>query len=207
MLAHTKDDQAETVLLRLTRGSGTRSLAAMRSVSLVRDGLPFWRPLLHIDRAVLRESLLHYNLTPYEDPHNQDQQFLRVVVRNQVMPMLKEKLGAGIVNSLARTAELAQSDSDALDRLAQVAYVAARVDNDLSIVALANEEHAISTRAIRLWLLELQVPGAALDFNALVRLQRLVRESDQVGPISLPGVDVVKESGRLRALRRNDGSG
>ena len=113
LLGHTLDDQAETVLLGLARGSGTRSLAGMPA----RRG-PFVRPLLGLRRATTRAACADFGLEPWEDPHNEAPGFARARVRHRVLPVLEAELGPGIAEALARTAALARADADLLDELA-----------------------------------------------------------------------------------------
>ncbi len=113
LLAHTRDDQAETVLLGLARGSGARSLAGMAAVAgLLR------RPFLELPRATTAAACVASGLRPWHDPHNDDPQYTRVRVRHEVLPVLEEALGPGVVEALARTAGLLRADADALDVLA-----------------------------------------------------------------------------------------
>ena len=104
LLGHTREDQAETVLLGLARGSGTRSLAGMAPLSGV-----YRRPLLDLPRDVVVAAALvaaadDPRLEPWSDPHNVDTGFARVRVRHEVLPVLEAALGPGIVEALARTA-------------------------------------------------------------------------------------------------------
>ncbi|MFV0276362.1 MAG: tRNA lysidine(34) synthetase TilS, partial [Parahaliea sp.] len=112
LLGHTLDDQAETVLLGLARGSGPGSLRAMAAIS----GL--WRrPLLGIRRAETEAVCRHLKLEPWHDPHNDDPTYTRVRVRRSVLPHLELELGPGVTEALARTAEHVREDDDALDRM------------------------------------------------------------------------------------------
>ncbi len=120
LLGHTLDDQAETVLLGLARGSGARSLAGMAS----RSGL-YLRPLLGLRRAQARAACEALGLCPWDDPQNEDVSFTRVRVRNELVPALETALGPGVAEALARTAALLRADADALDDLA--AAEAARI--------------------------------------------------------------------------------
>lgn len=113
MLGHTLDDQAETVLLGLARGSGARSLAGMAD----RAGL-YRRPLLGVRRAETRAACAALALQPWDDPQNDDPAFTRVRVRQELMPALADALGPGVPEALARTARLLRADADALDWLA-----------------------------------------------------------------------------------------
>jgi tRNA(Ile)-lysidine synthase len=123
MLGHTLDDQAETVLLGLARGSGARSLAGMAD----RSGL-YLRPLLDVRRAATRAACDALGLQPWDDPQNCDPAFTRVRVRHDLMPALADALGPGVPEALARTARLLRADADALDALA--AAEAARIVGD-----------------------------------------------------------------------------
>ena len=142
LLGHTLDDQAETVLLGLARGSGVRSLA-----ECPRPG-EFVRPLLGLGREVTASCCAEQGLTPWRDPHNEDQRFARVRVRTRVMPVLEDELGPGVRESLARTAELARADADLLDSLTPPVG-----GEDPSALWLAGLDPALRGRYIREWLL------------------------------------------------------
>ncbi|MGA4668924.1 tRNA lysidine(34) synthetase TilS [Propionibacteriaceae bacterium Y1923] len=124
LLGHTLDDQAETVLQGLARGSGTRSLAGMRAETA--GGVRILRPLLGLRREVTRAACAEWGLEVWEDPHNDQDRFTRVRVRHHVLPVLERELGPGIAEALARTADLARADADALDEWARRAGAAAR---------------------------------------------------------------------------------
>jgi tRNA(Ile)-lysidine synthase len=113
LLGHSRDDQAETVLLGLARGAGGRALAGMPA----RRGR-FRRPLLGVARATLREACAALGLEPWDDPHNADPAYARARVRHQAMPALEEALGPGVAAALARSAAQLSQDCDALDALA-----------------------------------------------------------------------------------------
>nr|WP_249670189.1 tRNA lysidine(34) synthetase TilS [Gordonia amarae] len=117
LLGHTMDDQAETVLLGLARGSGARSLAGMREWN---D--PWGRPLLGLRRTDTRGACAELGLDTFDDPHNHDPRFTRVRLRTEALPLLDDVLHGGVVPALARTASSLQDDNDALDALATAAY-------------------------------------------------------------------------------------
>ena len=187
LLGHTLEDQAETVLLGLARGSGARSLSGMRMV----DGL-YRRPFLHLSRHLVRNTVS--DLPTYEDPHNSDSSFARVRVRNQVLPVLEKELGPGVTEALARTADMLRDDADALDSYAQMILAA----DDVSVTTLEVLPVAVRTRVLR----QLAIDGGVL-VNDLSREH--VRSIDQLitnwkgqGPLNLPGqVNVKRESGKL----------
>lgn len=114
LLGHTRDDQAETVLLGLGRGSGPRSIAGMRR----REGR-YLRPFLDIDRATTERACVALGLPVWQDPHNLDPSFRRVRLRREVLPLLEDVLGGGVAAALARTADQLRADVDALDLLAR----------------------------------------------------------------------------------------
>jgi tRNA(Ile)-lysidine synthase len=114
LLGHTRDDQAETVLLGLARGSGPRALAGMPA----RRGR-FRRPLLGVARATLREACQALGLEPWDDPHNADPSYARARVRHQALPALEAALGPGVAEALARSAAQLSADCDALDEIAR----------------------------------------------------------------------------------------
>src|SRR6201982_3331089 len=106
LLAHTLDDQAETVLLGLGRGSGARSIAGMR-----RYDPPWCRPLLGMRRGVTHAACQELGLTAWQDPHNTDRRFTRTRLRLEVLPLLEDVLGGGVAEALARTATALRADT------------------------------------------------------------------------------------------------
>src|SRR6266851_3155153 len=113
LLGHTRDDQAETVLLGLARGSGARSLAGMPA----RRG-QYRRPLLAVRRTATGAACAELGLEPWQDPHNRDFRFARARVRHQALPALEAALGPGVAEALARTASQLRADAECLDDLA-----------------------------------------------------------------------------------------
>jgi tRNA(Ile)-lysidine synthase len=173
LLAHTRDDQAETVLLGLARGSGARSLAGMASVAgLLR------RPFLELPRATTAAACVASGLRPWHDPHNDDPQFTRVRVRHEVLPVLEEALGPGVVEALARTAGLLRADADALDMLAaDVAETALRrTDSEVhcDITTLASEPDAVRSRVLRQAALEAGCRSTDLTAGHIAAVDALV---------------------------------
>ncbi|MEV6772655.1 tRNA lysidine(34) synthetase TilS [Nocardia sp. NPDC051030] len=148
LLGHTLDDQAETVLLGLARGSGGRSIHGMAEFSA-----PWGRPLLGVRRAVTRQLCADLGLTPHEDPHNSSPEFTRVRLRTEVLPLLEEVLGGGAAAALARTAAQLREDAAVLDGLAEKLLESSRDGDGLSIETLATAAPALRRRVIRAWLL------------------------------------------------------
>jgi tRNA(Ile)-lysidine synthase len=148
LLAHTLDDQAETVLLGLGRGSGPRSIAGMRPCDP-----PWYRPLLGIRRALTHAACDELGLTPWQDPHNADRRFTRTRLRTDVLPLLEEVLGGGVAEALARTATALREDTDTLDDLAARALADIGTGGKLDTARLAALPEAVRRRVIRGWLL------------------------------------------------------
>ncbi len=192
LLGHTLDDQAETVLLRLARGSGARSLAAMAA----RDGL--WRrPLLGLRRALVRDSCAQAGLTTWDDPANADGAFARSRVRSDVLPLLESSLGPGIAESLARSADLLRADADALDALAAGYFAEAggAASDALDVPDLDALAAAVRTRVLRAAALRAGCPPTDLNASHIASLDALVTAWKGQGPLSLPG--------GVKAERRN----
>jgi tRNA(Ile)-lysidine synthase len=148
LLAHTLDDQAETVLLGLGRGSGARSIAGMRP-----HDPPWCRPLLGVRRAVTHAACTELELTPWQDPHNSDRRFTRTRLRTEVLPLLEEVLGGGVAEALARTATALREDTETLDDLAAGALTEVMTPQGLDTVRLTTLPEAVRRRVIRVWLL------------------------------------------------------
>jgi tRNA(Ile)-lysidine synthase len=148
LLAHTLDDQAETVLLGLGRGSGVRSIAGM-----VPHDPPWCRPLLGVRRAVTHAACRELDLIPWQDPHNSDRRFTRTRLRLEVLPLLEDVLGGGVAEALARTATALREDGDLIDTLAAQALPGVTAGSGLSARALAALPDPVRRRVIRGWLL------------------------------------------------------
>jgi tRNA(Ile)-lysidine synthetase-like protein len=182
LTGHTRDDQAESVILGLVRGSGARSLAGIPP----RRGR-YVRPLLELGRDVTVAACAAQGLVPWQDPSNDDTTLLRNAVRHQVLPGLEARLGPGVAESLARTAALLREDTDLLDQLAADAYDGCLAEPGLACAPLAALPTALRRRVLRRWLLQGGVPGGSLAFVHLRAVDELVvRWHGQAGA-SLPG--------------------
>ncbi|HEX9834427.1 MAG TPA: tRNA lysidine(34) synthetase TilS [Mycobacterium sp.] len=148
LLAHTLDDQAETVLLGLGRGSGARSIAGMRP-----HDPPWYRPLLGVRRTVTHAACSELNLTPWQDPHNSDRRYTRTRLRAEVLPLLEDVLGGGVAAALARTAAALREDTDMLDELAAHELGEVSTAGGLDTARLVHLPEAVRRRVIRGWLL------------------------------------------------------
>jgi tRNA(Ile)-lysidine synthase len=192
LLAHTLDDQAESVLLGLARGSGPRSVVGMSH----RDGHRM-RPLLAIPRRTTRAACDALGLAVWDDPHNDDPRYTRVRLRHEVIPLLDEVLGGGVAGALARTGDLLRDDLAALDGWAQVQYTnRLGQDGTLDLGVLDTLPVAIRTRVLRLW--ALGAGAGALSASHLHTLDDLVVRWHGQDVTYLPGgFAVLRSSGRL----------
>ena len=190
LLAHSLDDQAETVLLGLARGSGARSLAGMP----VHRGR-YRRTLLGVRRDVLRAAVSAEGLVPWDDPANADRGFARARVRHDLLPALESALGPGVAEALARTATLLRADADALDEWTR------RVDPgtvDVAVEDLLAVPRAVRSRVLRAMALRAGAAGAALSATHVDAIEQLVTDWHGQGPVALPGhVQAVRRCGRL----------
>ncbi|MEP9385013.1 tRNA lysidine(34) synthetase TilS [Nocardioides sp. KR10-350] len=183
LLGHTRDDQAETVLLGLTRGSGGRSLAGMR-----RGFDRYRRPLLDVSRADTETACRVGGIAYWTDPHNADVAYTRARIRRRVMPLLEEDLGPGVAATLARTADQLREDMDFLDDLAEQAYVELLgEDRALRAEDLAGLAPALRRRVLRLAALAGGCPAAELFREHVLALDALVTDWRGQRWIDLPG--------------------
>jgi tRNA(Ile)-lysidine synthase len=191
LLGHTLDDQAETVLLGLARGSGPRSLAGMPP----RRGL-FFRPLLGVRRPVTAAACAALELPAWSDPHNADRRFARVRVRLDALPALEAALGPGVTEALARTAAQLRDDAEVLEKIA--ASERERDDTPLSAASLAGLPGALRTRVLRSAALAAGCPAGALSAAHVARVEELVTDWHGQRGVDLPGgVRAARRSGEV----------
>jgi tRNA(Ile)-lysidine synthase len=196
LLGHTRDDQAETVLLGLARGSGTRSLAGMARRS--GPGERRLRPLLDLGRTLTEQVCRENDLVPWSDPHNHDPAYARVRVRHAVLPVLETELGPGVAAALARTAALARDDADLLDALAAEADPGTA---HLVCEVLERLPPALRRRVIGRWL-RLEHGVADLSASHLYAVEALVTDWHGQAGVDLPGgLRVRRTDGRLELVR------
>ncbi|GAA0510514.1 tRNA(Ile)-lysidine synthase [Saccharopolyspora subtropica] len=192
LLGHTRDDQAETVLLGLGRGSGPRSIAGMRPLDP-----PWARPFLDVDRATTQAACRELGLRPWQDPHNADPRFTRVRLRTEVLPLMDEVLQGGVRDALARTARQLREDADALDELAADLRNRVETGGALDALALRDVPAALRRRVLRSWLLDRGI--AELTDAHLRAADALVSDWRGQGGPALPGGFVLRRAhGRLQ---------
>ena len=191
-LGHTKDDQAETVLLGLARGSGTRSLSGMAH----HNGI-YVRPLLEITRIQNEEFCNEVGLQFWIDPHNADSQFARVRVRAEALPTLEKTIGPGISDALARSAHLLRDDADALDHWAKREEIHLNLA-DLDCAHLETLPRAIRSRILRSAIYAAGAPSGSVSAEHVGAVEALISAWNGQGALNLPGgVKVERISGRL----------
>jgi tRNA(Ile)-lysidine synthase len=192
LLGHTRDDQAETVLLALARGAGPRGLAGMP----YRKGV-FVRPLLDVARADTRKACAALGLAPWDDPHNVDPAFARSRVRGSALPALVAALGPAVVTNLSRSAAMIAADNEALDALARAA-LAAQPPAGLRVPELSALPGAVRTRVLHSWARQLGAPGSALSHRHVAALDALIIGWHGQGPVHLPGgIEVARRKDAL----------
>ena len=203
-LGHTLDDQAETVLLGLGRGSGPRSVAGMVETRMD-DDVTWWRPLLGVRRATTLAACAAQELPVWDDPWNADPGYRRVRVRTEVLPLLEDVLGGGVAPALARTAGQLREDLDTLDDLA--ATQLDRLTGDgLPAADVAALSASLRRRVLRGWLLSAGVQD--LQAVHLGAVDALLTGWRGQGRVDLPGgAGVVRASGRLVLLPPGAGAG
>ena len=201
LLGHTMDDQAETVLLGLARGSGSRSIAGMSAV----DGL-YGRPLLSVPRSVVHGAVpvLLPGVSVFVDPANSDPSFLRSRVRNELMPVLESVLGPSAIAALARSADMFRADNVALEVWAAIAWSELAVvdgvaagDTEfapsvtrsvvLAVAGLSPLPDAVRRRVLRRAMLVSGVPGGSITSEHIMAIDVLVTDWRGRGPVALPG--------------------
>jgi tRNA(Ile)-lysidine synthase len=197
LLGHTREDQAETVLLGLARGSGTRSLSGMAAKS--GPGGRYRRPFLLLDRDTVRKACLAQGIDVWDDPHNQDPAYTRSRVRHEALPVLEKSLGRGVVEALARTAQLSRDDADALDQWAADAERAAVADGGgLDAQRLSALPAAVRRRVLRRAAIAAGAPAGSLFARHIEETDRLLTDWRGQKPLNLPGGVVARRrNGRL----------
>lgn len=214
LLGHTQDDQAETVLLGLARGSGARSLSGMptafRRRSATGDesaeggqGVLYARPLLELDRATTRRACEAMGLEPWDDPHNIDPGYARVRVRQEALPALEKALGPGVAEALARTARMLRDDADFLEELAARTLADLEAPEDgygvaVRLEGLEDLPRAVRTRVLRMAAIKAGCPPGTLAAVHADAVDRLVTAWHGQRHVDLPGgVRAIRRYGKL----------
>ena len=199
LTAHTRDDQAEQVLLGLARGSGSRSLAGIPP----RRGI-IYRPFLNVSRLETEAACDAQSLPFWQDPHNSDPRYTRVRVRQRILPLLETELGPGIAAALARTAEQLREDAEAFDTMIdeQIEEIVepAEAGISVSVAALQANPAALRHRVIRR-VAEAEF-GSDLSREHTLGIAALVTDWRGQGPIFVPGIRVTRSQGKIVFTRQ-----
>jgi tRNA(Ile)-lysidine synthase len=187
LLGHTRDDQAETVLLGLARGSGLRSLSGMAPAAG-----RYRRPLLDLPRTVTVAACRALELAFWDDPHNADPRYTRVRVRSRVLPVLEQELGPGVTEALARTSKLARDDADALDEWAGTIFRDCALSDTegqvtLAVQGLERAPGAVRRRVLRRAAIAAGAPSGALSAAHVLAVERLITHWHGQKALDLPG--------------------
>ena len=192
LLGHTKNDQAEGVLLGLARGSGTKSLSGMAEISG-----PFIRPFLNVDRSTTQAACDESGIEYWNDPHNLNTEFTRVRVRESILPLIEKEIGPGIIDALSRSAKILREDATALDEWAERVFGEVN-PSDIEISLLADLPIAVRSRVLRLAIYAAGAPSGSISATHLAPIEAFVSDWRGQGHTSLPGgVKVCRISGRL----------
>ena len=200
VLAHHRDDQAETVLLKLLRGAGPEGLGAMRTLRRLGRGLA-WRPLLTLPRVALRGYAEHHRLTWIEDPSNADVSLDRNFLRIEVLPRITRRW-AEAETSIAQSAAWARAAADFIDDEAERAL--ARVQG-LDPCTLRFREwlalpDALRDPVLRRWLRSISLPEPT-QFQVAELVRQLGEAGEDRQPcVRWPGVEVRRYRDLLHGL-------
>ena len=191
LFGHTLDDQAETVLLGLTRGSGPASIRGMAPVRGI-----YYRPFLSLTRATTRQACIDLGVEWWDDPHNQDRRFIRPRIRHDILPAIEDALGPGIPEALANTARLIAADDDYLAlEAASAAKRCLTESGDLTVDELSGLAEPIRRRVLRQWVLERL--GESMSLPQTNMLDALVVSWKGQGPLDLAGHKLMRQGGVL----------
>jgi tRNA(Ile)-lysidine synthase len=201
-LAHHRDDQAETFLLRALRGSGPDGLGAMRAWRTFGRGW-LWRPLLAQPREALRDYASKHELRWIDDPSNADDRFDRNFLRNRVVPLLRERWAQADA-SFARSAQLSADAADAFAQIDDAALDALIDGNTLPASALRALPADARARLLRRWVSHLDLPPLPTDGIRRIQSELLPAAQDRIPHYDWGDARVVQWRGRLHASRRGD---
>ena len=203
--AHTANDQAETVLLKLARGAGMRGLAGIpREIS--HSGIRVVRPLLDVSRKEIEKFLRERKQPWCEDQTNRDSSYLRNRVRHEVLPFLERKLNPDIRQALIRTADILGKEDEWLDKLTGEIFKECLLNPGkmLNIPSLLHQPVAARRRVLRHWLSMSGIEPELIDYDVVRRLEAMLEEKSGTGAIEIAGERVVKKRyGRLTLDRKS----
>jgi tRNA(Ile)-lysidine synthase len=200
LLGHHQDDQAETILLQLLRGSGLPGLSGMAMQrSLEATDIRIWRPFIDLTRKELESYAQEYHLKWIEDPSNQDENFTRNFIRLRILPIL-EKVQPSLRNNLSRVASHLAEAQHLLDQLADIDLQVMSTEdglNIISLIALRKEDTSRANNALRRWIF-LQ----GLGMPSEERINAWWRDLEQLRDVSDHQLQWVHDGKYLRVWRQ-----
>ncbi len=201
MLAHTADDQAETVLLRLCRGAGSTGLSAMKPDTRI-GGLRIVRPMLCVGRGAVEAYLRSHGIRWRTDPTNADDRHLRNRVRRRVLPMLERELNPSVREALRTAAGLLGAEDEWMESAARKAFARlAADDGSLDARRLVRLPVALQRRVVLLWVRAAGLPVATTGLAAVERVRSLAAGAGALAPLGA-GWTATVSGGRLFTGRR-----
>ena len=210
--AHTRDDQAETVMMWFLRGAGKKGSGGMSPLQQLRlangspDTLTVIRPLLETSKSEILAYLAEKGLAYRIDRSNQDSAFLRNWIRLELMPKIHERVDDGLSSRLGQQAQLFRDEDLFLEEMARKRHDRIHDGTGLSRTALLGEPKALQRRVLRLWLEQTRGHLRGIDFVHIEALLRLIEEGPAQGRLSIPGGwELVREYEKLRLERRSRG--
>lgn len=204
-IAHTLDDQAETILLKLARGAGTRGLSGIRWRKVL-GGLIVIRPMLEVSRQEVIAYLKERNLTWREDESNSDVAFLRNRVRHEILPQLASKLNPNIKNALVRTARILGDEDAWLDAIVDNMLPDCVESAKLSVERILSHPIAARRRILRSWAVDTGVPPEYMSFDIVEKIDRMLHQKRGRSSIDVGGGwQICRAYGDLVSRRGNEG--
>lgn len=202
--AHTLDDQAETVLMRLLRGTGAEGLRGIHEISSLGSRTKLIRPLLQVTRAEVLEHCINCNLEFRHDSSNFSPELTRNRIRHDLIPLLQH-FNRRSNEAIVRTAELIAADDDCLGQIAAKTFSEARTSTGLNAKLLKTCHLAVQRRVLRLWLEEVRGNLLRIDAVHISALESLILRPEGGRVIELPGGwQVRRKSGVLELTREQD---
>jgi tRNA(Ile)-lysidine synthase len=191
---HTRNDQAETVLYRILRGTGLTGLSGILPVT--KEGVV--RPLLELDRAEIEDWLREHNIAWREDETNQDRSYARNRLRHEILPLLRDTFNPQLSEGLANLATLARDE----ERFWQGEVSRHELqDGILPVSEIADAQPALARRLIRQAIARAKGDLRQIDFEHVERI-RAMAEHDR---IQIPGLDVTRSHGEIFLAPPSDG--
>lgn len=203
LTAHTQDDQAETILMRLLRGAGAEGLRGMQESRPLGNHVKLIRPLLSVTRAEVIDHCEQRSLRFRDDSSNLDTNFTRNRIRHELLPLLRD-FNPGIDQTLSRTAELLAGDDAQLCALAAEVFQSTSNISNLDIIPLADVAPAIRRRVLRLWLKARRGDLRRIEMAHIEAIDRLAMSGQSGRRIELPEGDLIlREFNNLKFIQKN----